>query len=116
MDLAGRALLPGFLDAHSHFAATANQFLQVSLAGCASWTEIRDRIRDHIRQERIPAGQWVAAQGYDHNQLSERRHPDRSCLDAAAPENPVVVCHQSDTWARFNTAPWSGWVSPETRQ
>ena len=104
VDLAGRALLPGFLDAHSHFAATANQFLQVSLAGCASWTEIRDRIRDHIRQERIPAGQWVAAQGYDHNQLSERRHPDRSCLDAAAPENPVVVCHQSGHMGAFNTA------------
>ena len=33
VDLAGRTLLPAFLDAHSHFTAVANQFLQVSLSG-----------------------------------------------------------------------------------
>ena len=86
VDLAGRTLLPAFLDAHSHFTAVANQFLQVSLEGCTSWADMQDRIRDYIRRERIPAGQWVTAQGYDHNLLSERRHPDRLCLDAAAPE------------------------------
>ena len=104
VDLAGRTLLPSFLDAHSHFTAVANQFLQVSLSGCASWGDIQDRIRDYIRRERVPAGQWVTAQGYDHNQLSERRHPDRACLDAAAPENPVVICHQSGHMGVFNTA------------
>ncbi|HJB13608.1 MAG TPA: amidohydrolase [Candidatus Oscillibacter excrementigallinarum] len=104
VDLAGRALLPAFLDAHSHFTAVANQFLQVDLSGCGSWADIQDRIRDYIRRERIPAGQWVTAQGYDHNRLSERRHPDRTCLDAAAPENPVVICHQSGHMGVFNTA------------
>ena len=104
VDLAGRTLLPAFLDAHSHFTAVANQFLQVSLEGCASWADMQDRIRDYIRRERIPAGQWVTAQGYDHNLLSERRHPDRLCLDAAAPDNPVVICHQSGHMGVFNTA------------
>lgn len=104
VDLAGRALLPAFLDAHSHFTAVANQFLQVDLSGCGSWADIQDRIRDYIRREQIPAGQWVTAQGYDHNRLSERRHPDRTCLDAAAPENPVVICHQSGHMGVFNTA------------
>ncbi len=33
-----------------------------------------------------------------------RRHPDRICLDAAAPENPVVICHQSGHMGVFNTA------------
>ena len=104
VDLAGRTLLPAFLDAHSHFTAVANQFLQVSLEGCTSWADMQDRIRDYIRRERIPAGQWVTAQGYDHNLLSERRHPDRLCLDAAAPDNPVVICHQSGHMGVFNTA------------
>ena len=104
VDLAGRTLLPSFLDAHSHFTAVANQFLQADLSGCRSWADIRNRIRDYIRRERVPAGQWVTAQGYDHNQLSECRHPDRACLDAAAPENPVVICHQSGHMGVFNTA------------
>lgn len=51
VDLAGRTLLPAFLDAHSHFTAVANQFLQVSLEGCTSWADMQDRIRDYI-----PAG------------------------------------------------------------
>ena len=89
---------------HSHFTAVANQFLQADLSGCRSWADIQNRIRDYIRRERVPAGQWVTAQGYDHNQLSERRHPDRACLDAAAPENPVVICHQSGHMGVFNTA------------
>ena len=33
VDLAGRTAAPAFLDAHSHFTAVANQFLQVSLEG-----------------------------------------------------------------------------------
>ena len=104
IDLAGRTLLPAFLDAHSHFTAVANQFLQVPLEGCTSWADIQNRIQDHIRRAELPAGQWVTAQGYDHNQLAERRHPDRTCLDAAAPENPVVICHQSGHMGVFNTA------------
>ena len=104
VDLAGRTLLPSFLDAHSHFTAVANQFLQADLSGCRSWADIQNRIQDYIRRERVPAGQWVTAQGYDHNQLSECRHPDRACLDAAAPENPVVICHQSGHMGVFNTA------------
>ena len=104
VDLAGRTLLPSFLDAHSHFTAVANQFLQADLSGCRSWTDIQDRIRGYIRREHIPVGQWVTAQGYDHNLLLERRHPDRACLDTAAPENPVVICHQSGHMGVFNTA------------
>lgn len=103
IDLAGRALLPAFMDAHSHFTAAANRFLQVDLRGCASPEEIRDRIREHIRRERVPAGQWVTADGYDHNLLPGRRHPDRALLDAAAPENPVVISHQSGHMGVFNT-------------
>ena len=30
-------------------------------------------------------------------------HPDRACLDAAAPENPVVIVHQSCHMGVFNT-------------
>lgn len=104
VDLAGRTLLPAFLDAHSHFTAVANQFLQVSLEGCTSWADMQDRDPGLHPAGAHPAGQWVTAQGYDHNLLSERRHPDRLCLDAAAPDNPVVICHQSGHMGVFNTA------------
>ena len=103
VDLRGRALLPGFLDAHSHFTAVADSFLQVSLADCRSLADIQDCLRAYLRREDVPPGAWVRGQGYDHNQLAEGRHPDRTCLDAAAPENPVVLCHQSGHMGVFST-------------
>lgn len=56
VDLAGRTLLPAFLDAHSHFTAVANQFLQVSLEGCASWADVQDRIRTTSGGSASPPG------------------------------------------------------------
>ena len=103
VDLAGRTVLPAFIDAHSHFSAVANGSLQVSLEGCRSAAEVGERIRSHISQERVPAGAWVTAQGYDHNALAEGRHPPLSVLDAAAPENPVLVQHQSGHMGVCNT-------------
>lgn len=103
VDLAGRTLMPAFIDPHSHFFAVANGFLQVSLAGCTSWADIASRIRDYIRENHVPAGEWVRAQGYDHNALQEGRHPDRQMLDAAVPEHPVILQHQSGHMGVFNT-------------
>lgn len=81
----------------------ANGFLQVSLEGCASWADIAERIQSYIRDNHVPAGEWVRAQGYDHNALAEGRHPDRQVLDVAAPEHPVILQHQSGHMGVFNT-------------
>lgn len=54
VNLAGHTLLPAFLDAHSHFAAAANSFLQVPLGECTDLEELLGRIRDFIRDRQIP--------------------------------------------------------------
>ena len=104
IDLQGRTLLPAFLDPHSHFAATANSFLEIPLSGCADLQELIRRISDHIRTQEIPAGQWVKASGYDHNFLVEKRHPTAAELDLAAPNHPLVIQHSSGHMGVFNTA------------
>ena len=63
VNLAGRALLPAFLDAHSHFSGYANALLQVRLEGAQSYEDIRTGIEQFIRENAIPAGQWVMARG-----------------------------------------------------
>lgn len=75
VDLQGRALLPAFLDAHSHLAASANALLQVPLGDAACFEDIAQAISGFIRRQRVKPGQWVMAQGYDHNQLAEQAHP-----------------------------------------
>ena len=103
VDLAGKTLLPAFIDAHSHLSACASSFLQVPLEECTSFNEIADRIRQFVETNHIPAGQWITAKGYDHNYLAEGRHPDLPLLDSCAPETPLILQHASGHVGVFNS-------------
>lgn len=116
VDLGGNTLLPAFLDAHSHLTAVANAQLQVSLEGCVDFREIGQRIQDYIRQHQVPPGQWVVAQGYDHNELAEGCHPSLALLDSASPENPLLVQHKSGHMGVVNSLGLKRLgITPETR-
>ena len=103
VDLEGRALLPAFLDPHSHLLACAYARLQVPLGECAGWGEIADRLSRHVQARDIQPGEWVKGTGYDQNALAEGAAPDRFCLDRACPHNPVVIQHASGHAGVFNT-------------
>lgn len=103
-DLEGRALLPAFVDAHSHLTAQASALASVSLEGAESHEEIIRRIQAYKRERRVPPGTWITAFGYDHNRLPQGRHPDRALLDAAAPDNPLVAAHASGHMGAANSA------------
>lgn len=103
VDLEGRTMMPAFLDAHSHFMACANGELQISLDGTKSFREIAERVREYIAVRHVEKGKWLTGKGYDHNFLEERFHPDRHLLDEAAPDNPLVITHQSGHMGVFNT-------------
>ncbi len=103
VDLEGRALLPAFVDAHSHLLACAYARLQVPLGECASWADILRKLSAHVRDRALPPGEWVKGTGYDPNALKEGAPPDRFCLDAACPQNPVVIQHASGHSGVFST-------------
>lgn len=103
VDLEGRALLPAFVDPHSHLLACAYARLQVPLGECAGWGEIADRLSRHVQERGIQPGEWVKGTGYDQNALAEGTAPDRFCLDRACPHNPVVIQHASGHAGVFNT-------------
>ena len=103
VDLEGRALLPAFLDPHSHLLACAYARLQVPLGECAGWGEITDRLAKHVQERGIQPGEWVKGTGYDQNALAEGAAPDRFCLDRACPHNPVIIQHASGHAGVFNT-------------
>ena len=103
VDLEGRALLPAFLDPHSHLLACAYARLQVPLGECAGWGEIADRLSRHVQERGVQPGEWVKGTGYDQNPLAEGAAPDRFCLDRACPNNPVVIQHASGHAGVFNT-------------
>lgn len=102
-DLAGKTMLPAFIDAHSHFSAVANSFLQVPLDECISFKEIQDRIENFIKSNNIKKGEWILAKGYDNNQLQEKQHPKKEVLDKASPNNPLIIQHKSGHMGVLNS-------------
>ena len=95
IDCEGKALIPGFHDAHCHILAAASALLAVdcSPAAVSSIEEIGERLRQ--RAVVAPADTWIRGAGYNEFYLAERRHPNRRDLDAAVPDRPVRLAHRS---------------------
>jgi hypothetical protein len=109
VDLAGKALLPGFLDAHSHYFSALTVANQVNVyAPPAGPGKDVDSIVAALVQFRdankVPAGTVIQAYGYDENVMPGGRHLNRDDLDKALPDNPVVVGHVSMHGGVMNSA------------
>jgi predicted amidohydrolase YtcJ len=87
LDLEGRALMPGFVDAHIHIRGTARR--HVALAGTSSIAELQARVEARARA--LGPGEWITGYGWSEDELADGRKPDRRDLDAVAPDNPVVL-------------------------
>ena len=98
VDLAGRTLLPGFIDAHSHFVDAALLTASVDLNSypLGSVHCIEDMVALlRQRAEITPPGQCIQGWGYDDSLLAEKRHPTRQDLDRASTRHPIVLQHIS---------------------
>lgn len=103
IDLKGRVLMPAFIDPHSHFTSYAISLLQPSVEHCRTYEEIVQTIRAFLEKKQPPKGKWITVKGFDHNALEERVPPDRAVLDEAAPDNPLLLQHQSGHTGVLNT-------------
>ena len=98
IDLGGRTLLPGFIDAHGHFPGSGLKVVAADLNSPPIGTlTTMDEVLAALAQqaENTPAGEWVSGFGYDDTLLTEQRHPTRAELDAVSSEHPVVAMHIS---------------------
>ncbi|MGH9941207.1 MAG: amidohydrolase [Pyrinomonadaceae bacterium] len=101
IDLAGRTVVPGFIDAHSHPAVSGRLHLRQVDCDLRSIVAIQAAIRQ--RAAETPAGQWVLGFKYDDTKTSEGRPLTRADLDAAAPNHPVHVAHRGGHTAYVNS-------------
>lgn len=104
IDLKGQTVMPAFIDAHSHLSSYAGTFMQVSLAGTVSFEDIMKRLKAFADKKQLGAGDWMQANGYDHNSLQEKKHPSGKMLDEAFPNMCIVLQHQSGHFGVFSSA------------
>ncbi|NNJ65909.1 MAG: amidohydrolase family protein, partial [Xanthomonadales bacterium] len=87
VDLGGRAVLPGLIDAHAHLYGLALSYTQANLVGAASKAEAIGRLRDF--EATLADGEWLLGRGWDQNDWPEAVFPSRGDLDAEFPDRPV---------------------------
>lgn len=97
-DLKGATLLPGFVDAHSHFAIGLQTAGGLDLADPATGdTSSVAKLLAAVKRygAKVPKGGWVVVWRYDDAGLAERRHVTRAELDSILPDRKVVLLHIS---------------------
>ncbi len=108
-DLKGATLLPGFIDAHSHFTVATMSAGGIDLRdkahpAVADIPAVQAVIRDHIARIMAKPGSWTTVWQFDQETLAEKRYITRAELDAVAPDRPLVVLHVSLHGAVANSA------------
>ncbi len=92
IDLGGRALIPGFNDAHVHIWKMGLLLTRQVVANKSTAPDIEAIIylfRD--KADSLPPRTWVTGRGYNEADLPERRHPTRYDLDAASHDHPIAL-------------------------
>jgi predicted amidohydrolase YtcJ len=107
-DLAGKTLVPGFIDGHSHFCALVDVQTQALCASppagpCTTVADVIGQLRKIQARRDLGPGKFVMGFGYDPDLLAEKRAPTKQELDAAFPDNPVILVHVSGHGAMLNS-------------
>jgi hypothetical protein len=82
IDLKGKTVVPGFIDAHVHLLAYGRKKREVDLTGVTDVDELVRRVAE--RAARTPPGSWITGAGYEID-----GHPRHEKLSAATPDHPV---------------------------
>jgi predicted amidohydrolase YtcJ len=89
IDAGGRCVVPGFNDAHVHFARGAEEIVGVDLRPSKNLDDLAARLERHVAT--LPGGQWVTGGFWDHESWPGRTLPSRAAIDRASPHHPVFI-------------------------
>jgi predicted amidohydrolase YtcJ len=109
-ELEGRALLPGFFDAHGHVMIGGIQALTANILAppdgdVTDIPSLQQTLRDWIaaNQDIVQRTGVIMGFGYDRSTLAELRDPTRADLDAISTEFPIYLIHQSSHMGAANS-------------
>jgi predicted amidohydrolase YtcJ len=88
IDLNGKTVFPGFVDAHAHLDGLGKLLVQVNLNGTPSAGAVRQLVLDW--QDSTPPGDWIQGRGWDQNDWERKEFPTWADL-AGTDGNPVYL-------------------------
>lgn len=97
-DLEGKAVFPGFIDAHCHFLAYGLGLQQVNLVGTKSFKEVVEKVVAFSNNQpadgpKVNAAKsnWLIGRGWDQNDWENKQYPTKKMLDSLFPNRPVFL-------------------------
>lgn len=102
VDLEGKTVIPGMIDAHVHLMGLGQGLRTVDLRGTTSYDEVVARVVE--RAKTSPAGSWIVGRAWDQNDWPDTRFPTHEKLSAAVPNHPVFLVRVDGHAALANAA------------
>jgi len=102
VDLAGKSVSPGLIDAHSHVIAFGHmqlKFVILRPPKVNSFETLKKELAKAAKEK--PKGEWIVGRGYD--TFKEGRWPRREELDEAVPDHPLLIIHWGGQFGVANT-------------
>src|SRR5574341_1791535 len=79
IDAAGRRVLPGFTDAHTHFLSGGQSLLTIDLRNCKDEKEFLNKLKAYA--DKLPHGRWITSGNWDHERTFGGVLPTRQMID-----------------------------------
>ncbi len=102
LDLTGKTVLPGFIDAHIHVLNSGIRHVMAADCDLPTITAIQTALRERV--ETTAPGQWVQGFKFDDTKTVENRFLFREDLDAVSTFHPIMVSHRAGHIYYLNTA------------
>jgi len=101
IDLKGKTVIPGLVDAHTHFYFFALSLGRVSLAGLDSLEKCLNKIKKFASG--LKKGEWVVGEGYSLDNFKKRIEPNRYMLDKVTGGRPAFIYSKDQHTAWVNS-------------
>lgn len=101
IDLGGRCITPGLVDAHVHFEGFALSLQRVDLDGAATRDEALARVAAFVAG--AAASGWLQGRGWSQDAWPDRAFPTAGDLDRVVGNRPACLSHKSGHAAWVNS-------------
>ncbi|MFM2224325.1 MAG: hypothetical protein RJA07_527 [Bacteroidota bacterium] len=89
VNLNGKFVYPGFIDAHCHFYGFGLELNKVNLMNTTSWDDVLQKTKEFAATH--PNADWIQGRGWDQNDWANKTYPTKKELDILFPNQPVFL-------------------------